>query len=76
VIAMSALTRFLPLERRTLVADALLIAAAAGGAALGLVTLLAELVPDSGWYEPVSVAVMSGSCSSAPGWPGGCTAAT
>ena len=55
---MSALTRFLPLERRTLVADALLITAAVGGAALGLVTLLSELVPDAGWYEPASVAVM------------------
>ena len=57
---MSALTRFLPLERRTLVADALLFAAAAGGAALGLVTLLSELVPDAGWYQPVSVAIMVG----------------
>jgi hypothetical protein len=55
---MSALTPFLPLERRTLAADALLIAAAVGGAALGLVTLLSELVPDAGWYEPASVAVM------------------
>lgn len=55
---MSALTRFLPLERRTLVSDALLVAAAFGGAALGLLTLLSELVPDAGWYEPASVALM------------------
>ncbi len=41
---MSALTRFLPLERRALMADALLLATAAGGSALALLTLLAEEV--------------------------------
>lgn len=55
---MSALTRFLPRERRTLVADALLFAAAFGGAGLALVTLLSELAGDSGWYDPASIAVM------------------
>lgn len=55
---MSALTRFLPRERRTLVADALLFAAAFGGAGLALLTLLDELVGDSGWYEPASIALM------------------
>ena len=55
---MSALTRFLPLERRTLVADALLVAAAVGAATLGLLTLLSELATDAGWYEPASVALM------------------
>ena len=56
---MSALTRFLPRERRTLVADALLFAAAFGGAGLALLTLLDELVGDSGWYEPASIALMA-----------------
>lgn len=55
---MSALTRFLPLERRALMADALLFATAAGGSALGLLTLLAEEVDDSGWYEPLSMALV------------------
>lgn len=55
---MSTPTRFLPRERRTLVADALLFAAAFGGAGLALVTLLAELVGDGGWYEPASIALM------------------
>lgn len=55
---MSTMTRFLPRERRTLVADALLFAAAFGGAALALVTLVAELVSDTGWYEPASIALM------------------
>jgi hypothetical protein len=55
---MSALTRFLPAERRTLVADALLVATAVGGAALGLLTLWSELAPESSWYEPASVALM------------------
>jgi hypothetical protein len=56
---MSALTRFLPRERRALVADALLVATAVGGAALGLLTLWSELAPESGWYEPVSLALMA-----------------
>lgn len=56
---MSTMTRFLPRERRTLLADALLFAAAFGGAALALITLVAELVTDTGWYEPASIALMA-----------------
>jgi hypothetical protein len=55
---MPALTRLVPRERGTLVADALLVATAVGGAALGLLTLWSEVAPDASWYEPASIALM------------------
>ncbi len=57
---MSALTRLLPAERRTLAADALLLTTAAAAAVLGLITLVEEEVGDSGWYSWVSSLAMLG----------------
>jgi hypothetical protein len=57
---MSALTRFLPSERRALAADALLLTTAASAAVLGLITLVAEEAGDSGWYSWVSSLSMLG----------------
>lgn len=57
---MSTLTRLLPPERRALVGDALVLTAAVSAALLGLITLLAEEVGDSGWYSWTSSAVLLG----------------
>lgn len=57
---MSAVSRFLPPERRTLVADALLLTTATSGAVLGLTTLLEEAVGDTGWYPWVSSLALVG----------------
>lgn len=50
--------RILSPERRTLVADALLLTTAVAGSVLALVTLLSEVVGDAGWYSPVSSALL------------------
>lgn len=57
---MSALTRLLPPERRTLVADALVLTTAVAAAVLGLITLVEEEVGDSGWYSWVSSLALLG----------------
>ena len=57
---MSTMARLLPPERRALVADALLLTTATGAGVLGLVTLAEEELGDSGWYPPVSTALMLG----------------
>jgi len=57
---MSVLTRLMPLERRTLVADALVLTTAVSAALLGLITLVEEEVGDSGWYSWASSIVMFG----------------
>lgn len=54
---MAASNRVLPPERRALVSDALLLTTAVAGSGLALVTLLSEVLGDTGWYSPVSSAL-------------------
>ncbi len=57
---MSVQSHLLPRERRALVADAFVLTTVAAAALLGLLTLLAEEVGDSGWYPWTSSLALLG----------------